>query len=62
MDDESIIDLFWRRDQAAIAETDRKYGRRCGIEGVPMFIELGGFCPPGHAYSALVIGTNHIVG
>ena len=30
MDDESIIDLFWRRDQAAIAETDRKYGRRCG--------------------------------
>ena len=31
-------------------------------EGVPMFIELGGFCPPGHAYSALVIGTNHIVG
>lgn len=25
--DERIIDLFWSRDETAIQETDRKYGR-----------------------------------
>lgn len=30
MDDKSIIDLFWQRDETAIEETDRKYGQRCG--------------------------------
>lgn len=29
MDDQSILDLYFRRDQEAITETDRKYGRYC---------------------------------
>ena len=29
MEDSKIIELFWRREQAAIDETDRKYGGRC---------------------------------
>ena len=29
MEDRKIIDLFWRRDQAAIDETDKKYGSNC---------------------------------
>ena len=29
MDDERIIDLYWQRKEAAIAETKAKYGRRC---------------------------------
>ena len=29
MDDGDIIDLYWGRDQQAIAETDRAYGARC---------------------------------
>lgn len=29
MDDEKIIELYWRRDEAAIACTDEKYGRLC---------------------------------
>ena len=29
MDDSKIIDLYWRRDERAIAETDRKYGVYC---------------------------------
>lgn len=29
MSDETIIDLFWKRDENAIKETDRKYGRYC---------------------------------
>lgn len=28
MDDEEIVDLYWRRDQNAIEETARMYGRR----------------------------------
>lgn len=28
MEDEKIIDLYWQRDQAAIYETDLKYGRQ----------------------------------
>lgn len=31
-------------------------------EGVPMFIELNGFNPPGEAHTILMIGTNHAVG
>ncbi len=27
MDDDKIIDLYWQRDEKAIAETDRKFGR-----------------------------------
>lgn len=27
MEDQKIVELYWRRDQAAIQETDRKYGR-----------------------------------
>ena len=27
MDDEKIVSLYWQRDEAAIYETDRKYGR-----------------------------------
>jgi RNA polymerase sigma-70 factor (ECF subfamily) len=30
MKDSDIIDLYWQRDQEAIAETDRKYGAYCG--------------------------------
>lgn len=29
MEDERIIDLYWRRDERAIDETDRKYGVLC---------------------------------
>ena len=29
MEDKEIIDLYWQRSDRAIAETDRKYGRRC---------------------------------
>ena len=29
MDDEKIVELFWERDEAAIRETDEKYGRYC---------------------------------
>lgn len=29
MDDQQILDLYWQRSEAAIAETDRKYGNYC---------------------------------
>lgn len=29
MDDQSIVDLYWKRSENAIAETDKKYGRYC---------------------------------
>lgn len=29
MEDTAIIDLYWARDEGAIAETDRKYGSFC---------------------------------
>ena len=29
MEDTAIIDLYWARDEAAITETDRKYGALC---------------------------------
>ncbi len=29
MDDKTIVDLFWKRSERAIAETDAKYGRFC---------------------------------
>ena len=29
MNDEKIIDLFWKRDETAIKEADKKYGRYC---------------------------------
>ena len=29
MDDKSIVDLYFSRDQDAIAQTDKKYGRYC---------------------------------
>lgn len=29
MDDKKIIDLYWKRSESAIAETDKKYGRYC---------------------------------
>lgn len=29
MDDERIIDLYWRRDEQAVTETDTKYGAYC---------------------------------
>ena len=29
MEDAAIVALYWQRDEAAIAETDRKYGRYC---------------------------------
>ena len=29
MDDASIIALYWKRDEAAIRETDRRYGQLC---------------------------------
>lgn len=29
MDDISIIQLYWNRDEQAIRETDKKYGRLC---------------------------------
>ena len=29
MDDSKIIDLYWQRDERAIAETDSKYGAYC---------------------------------
>lgn len=30
MDDREIIEMYWQRDEAAIRETDVKYGRLCG--------------------------------
>ena len=27
MQDEQIIELYWKRDESAIQETERKYGR-----------------------------------
>lgn len=30
MDDGQIVELYWRRDEAAIGETQRKYGPMCG--------------------------------
>ena len=29
MDDQSIVDLYWQRDEQAIAETEKKYGAYC---------------------------------
>ena len=29
MRDDQIIDLYWQRSEAAITETDQKYGRYC---------------------------------
>ena len=29
MDDRSIVDLYWARDERAISESDAKYGRSC---------------------------------
>ena len=29
MDDKAILDLYWHRSEAAIAETDQKYGAYC---------------------------------
>lgn len=29
MEDSRIIELYWRREEAAIAETDKKYGKYC---------------------------------
>lgn len=29
MDDKKIIDLYWKRSESAISETDKKYGRYC---------------------------------
>ena len=29
MEDSFIVDLYWRRDERAIAETERKYGGAC---------------------------------
>ena len=29
MDDQTIIDLYWQREEVAITETKAKYGRRC---------------------------------
>ena len=29
MEDKQIVDLFWARSEAAIAETEKKYGRYC---------------------------------
>ena len=29
MDDKMIIDLYWKRDQSAIVETQNKYGKYC---------------------------------
>ena len=29
MDDNHIVDLYWERSEAAISETDKKYGRYC---------------------------------
>ena len=29
MDDTGIIELYWRRDERAVAETDSKYGAYC---------------------------------
>ena len=29
MDDEQILDLYFARDEQALAETDRKYGGYC---------------------------------
>lgn len=29
MDDQTIIDLFWKRSELAIAETEKKYGELC---------------------------------
>lgn len=41
MEDSFIVDLYWRRDEQAIAETERKYGGAC--EGIARrFLPRGG--------------------
>lgn len=30
MEDDSIIELYWERNQAAILQTQQKYGEYCG--------------------------------
>ena len=29
MEDNEIIELYWKRDEVAIQETDKKYGKYC---------------------------------
>ena len=29
MEDNEIIELYWKRDEVAILETDKKYGKYC---------------------------------
>lgn len=29
MEDSEIIDLYWRRDESAVSETEKKYGALC---------------------------------
>ena len=29
MEDKQIVDLYWKRSESAIAETEKKYGRYC---------------------------------
>ncbi len=31
MNDNEIVDMYWERNESAIRETDRKYGRYCTI-------------------------------
>ena len=35
MDDEQILDLYFARDEQAVAETDRKYGGYCITAHIP---------------------------
>lgn len=38
MQDEMIVDLYWKRDESAISETERKYGRYLSKIAYNMFI------------------------
>ena len=70
MDDTGIIELYWRRDERAVAETDSKYGAYCravsmNILGIfedaeecvsDTYVRAWNAMPPG---SLGVFGTHH---
>lgn len=42
MEDRAIIELYWKRNEAAIRETDRKYGRFCHRLALNILCNPGG--------------------
>lgn len=47
MDDEEIIELFFKRSEQGIAELDRKYGGLCRCRRLPVPFAAAGGCTRG---------------